>query len=116
MRPDIPAEVVFLAAILLTILSLIIYGMILKRLSKLITGKGVWIFPMIAGLFLIGLALFHIYRMLFYFPQLGTAGPADLYDLIIISLNLSRIESFLLLGAGVSSLIGGALYYAATSR
>jgi len=116
MRADIPAEVMFLVAILLTILSLIIYGMILKRLSQLITGKTIWIFPVIGCLALIGVAIFHIYRIFFYFPQLGTAGPADLFDLIIISLSLSRVENFLLLGAGIFSLIGGLLYYSATSR
>ncbi len=116
MRADIPAEIVFIVAILLTIVSLIIYGAILKRLSVLIKGKGIWIFPLIGSLFLIGLVIVHIYRMLFYFPELGTAGPADLFDLIIISLNLSRIESFFLLGAGMFSLIGGIHYYTATSR
>lgn len=116
MRADIPAEVLFTVAIIMTIISLIVYGLIIKRLLKLIKAKAMWIFPIIASVTLIALAGFHIYRMLFYFPMLGTAGPADLFDLIIGSLSLARIETFLLLGAGLFSLIGGVLYYIASSR
>jgi hypothetical protein len=116
MKADVPAEVLFIVAILLVIASLIIYGLIIKRLLVLIKGKGIWIFPMIASAFLIGLAVFHIYRVLFSFPLLGIAGPADLFDLIIGSLRLVRIESLLLLGAGIAAVIGGILYYRASSR
>jgi hypothetical protein len=116
MKADIPAEAMFIFAILLIILSLIIYSMILKKLSQLITGKAIRIFPVIGCLALIGVAVFHIYRIFFYFPQLETAGPAALIDLIIILLSLSRVESFFLLGAGLFSLLGGLLYYSATSR
>jgi hypothetical protein len=116
MRADIPAEILFIAALLLTIVALVFYGLIVKRLLVLIKGKGIWIFPIIGGVFLLVLAIFHVYRMLFYFPLLGTAGPADLFDLIVGSLSLSRIESFLLLGSGLFSLIGGVLYYAASSK
>ena len=116
MRADIPAEILFIIAILLTIVSLVIFGLIIKRLLVLIKGKAIWIFPIIGSLCLLALAVFHIYRMLFYFPLLGTAGPADLFDLIIGSLSLARIESFLLLGSGLFSLIGGVLYYAASSK
>ena len=116
MKPDILAEAMFIVAILLTVLSLIIYGMILKRLSQLISGKAIWIFPVIGCLALIGVAVFHIYRIFFYFPQLETAGPHAFFDLVIISLSLSRAESFFLLGAGLFSLLGGLFYYSATSR
>lgn len=116
MKADIPAEVLFIGAILLVVVSLIIYGLIIKRLLILIRGKGIWIFPIVGGVFLVALAAFHTYRMLFYFPLLGAAGPADLFDLIVGSLSLSRIESFLLLGAGLFSMIGGLLYYRASSR
>ncbi|MGB3340216.1 MAG: hypothetical protein WBB37_01895 [bacterium] len=116
MRADIPAEILFIIAILLTIVSLVVFGLIIKRLLVLIKGKAIWIFPILGSLFLLALAVFHIYRMLFYFPLLGTAGPADLFDLIVGSLSLSRIESFLLLGSGLFSLIGGVLYYAASSK
>jgi hypothetical protein len=116
MRADIPAEILFIIAILLTILSLIIYGLIIKRLLVLIGGKGIWILPIIASLCLIVLAVVHIYRMMFYFPLLGTAGPADLFELIVGSLSLARIESFLLLGSGIFALIGGILYYSASSK
>jgi len=116
MRADILAEALFIVAILLAIVSVIIYGLIIKRLLTLIKGKGIWVFPIIGSIFLIALAAFHIYRIIFYFPLLGTAGPGDLFDLIVGSLALARIESFLLLGAGIFPLIGGILYYQASSK
>jgi hypothetical protein len=116
MRADIPAEVLFIIAILLTIFSLVIFGLIVKRLLVLIQGKGIWILPIFASLCLLILAVVHIYRMLFYFPLLGTAGPADLFELIVGSLSLARIESFVLLGSGIFALIGGILYYSASSK
>lgn len=116
MRPDIPAEILFIVAILLTIVSLFIYGLIIKRLLVLIKGKGIWIFPILSSLFLLILAVVHIYRMLFYFPLLGTAGPGDLFELIIGSLGLARIESIFLLVSGICALIGGVLYYSASSK
>lgn len=116
MRADIFAEILFIIAIVLAIVSLITYGMIIRRLLVLIGGKGIWIFPVIGGIFLIGMAGLHLYRVLVYFPLLGTAGPGDLFDLIVGSLNLSRLESFLLLGAGFFPLLGGILYYRASSK
>jgi hypothetical protein len=116
MRADIPAEILFIIAILLTVFSLIIFGLIVKRLLVLVKGKGIWILPIIASVCLIILAIVHIYRMLFYFPLLGTAGPADLFDLIIGSLSLVRIESILLLVSGIFALVGGILYYSASSK
>jgi len=116
MRADIFAEIIFMVAILLAIVSLIIFGLILRRLLNLIGGKGIWVFPTIGGLFLIAMAVFHIYRIIFYFPLLSVAGPGDLFDLIIGSLVLARYESFLFLGAGLFPLIGGILYYSASSK
>jgi len=116
MRADMIAELLFIIAIFLSIISLIVYGLIIKRLLVLIKGKAIWIFPILGGIFLIALALFHIYRIVLYFPLLGTAGPGDLFDLIVGSLALARIESFLLLGAGLFPLIGGILYYIASSK
>ncbi len=116
MRPDLPAEMIFLCAILLTVASLFLYGLIIKRLLILLKARLLWIFPMLGGLLLLVLVLVHLYRMLFYFPMLGTAGPADLFELVVGSLSLARIESFLLFGSGVLSLIGGLLYYFASSR
>ena len=116
MKADLPAELIFLFAILLTTGALVLYGLIIRRLLTLVKAKYLWIFPMIGGLLLLALVVVHLYRMLFYFPMLGTAGPADLFDLIIGSLSLARVESFLLLAAGVVSLIGGLLYYLVSSR
>jgi hypothetical protein len=116
MRADIPAEILFIIAIVLTIISLIIFGLIVKKLLVLIRKKGIWILPIIASIFLIVLAVVHIYRMLIYFPLLGTAGPADLFELIVGSLSLARIESILLLGSGIFALLGGILYYSASSK
>jgi hypothetical protein len=116
MKVDLPAEIVFLAAILLTIGAFVTYGLIIKRLLVLIKGRGIWLFHMLGALCLAGLAVFHIYRMVLYFPRLRTAGPADLFDLIIGSLSLARIENILLFSAGVFSLIGGLLYYKSSSK
>lgn len=116
MKADLPAEFIFIVAILLTVGSLFLYGMIIKRLLVLIKGKHIWILPVFGGALLFVLAIVHIYRMLFYFPLLSIAGPADLFDLIIGSLILARIESLLLLGAGIVSLVGGLLYYRASSK
>ena len=116
MRPDLIAELIFVCAILLTVGSLFVYGLIIKRLLSLLNKKYLWIFPMLGGLLLLILVIVHLYRMLFYFPMLGTAGPADLFELVIGSLSLARFESFLLLGSGIVSLVGGLLYYLASSR
>ncbi|UCD20022.1 MAG: hypothetical protein JSU64_02480 [candidate division WOR-3 bacterium] len=116
MRADLPAEFIFVCAIILTVGSLFFYGMIIRRLLILIKAKHIWLFPLIAGLLLLALALVHVYRVLFYFPLLSTAGPGDLFDLIVGSLELARIESYLLLGAGISALIGGLLYYLRSTK
>ncbi len=116
MKADLPAELIFLFAILLTIGALILYGLIIRRLLVLVKAKYIWILPMLGGLVLLALVAVHLYRMLLYFPMLGTAGPADLYELIIGSLSLARIESLLLLTSGVVSLIGGLLYYLISTR
>lgn len=116
MRADLPAELIFICAIIFTIGALLLYGMIIRRLLVLIKGRYIWIFPMLGGVLLLMLAAVHIYRVLFYFPLLGTAGPGDLYDLIIGSMSLARVESYLLLGSGILALIGGLSYYLTSSR
>jgi hypothetical protein len=82
----------------------------------LIKGRYIWIFPVLGGGLLLMLAAVHIYRVLFYFPLLGTAGPGDLFDLIVGSMSLARVESYLLLGSGILALIGGLSYYLTSSR
>ncbi len=116
MRADILAEIIFMVAILFAIVSLVVFGLILRRLLNLIGGKGIWIFPVIGCVFLIAVAVFHIYRIVFYYPLLSVAGPGDIFDLIVRSLALARYESFLFFGAGLFPLIGGILYYSASSK
>lgn len=116
MRADLPAEFIFICAIILTVGALFLYGVIIRRLLVLIKAKHIWIFPLIGGLLLLALAFVHIYRVLFYFPLLGTAGPGDLFELIIGSLELARVESYLLLSAGISALIGGLSYYLTSTK
>jgi hypothetical protein len=116
MRADLVAELIFVCAIILAVGSLCLYGMIIRRLLLLIKAKHIWIFPLVGGLLLLALAGVHVYRVLFYFPLLGTAGPGDLFELIIGSLSLARVESFLLLGAGVFALIGGLSYYLRSTK
>jgi hypothetical protein len=116
MKADLPAEFIFICAIVLTVGALFLYGMIIRRLLTLIKAKYIWIFPVLGGILLLVLAAVHIYRVLFYFPMLGTAGPGDLFNLIIGSLSLARVESYLLLGAGILALIGGISYHLTSSR
>jgi len=116
MKADIVAEILFIVAILLNVASLFIYGLIIRRLSVLVKGKAIWLFPVVASIGLMLLAMIHAYRMLFYAPMLSVAGPADLFDLIIGALSLMRVEAFLLLGAGIFALIGGFLYYHVSSK
>lgn len=116
MRADLAAEVIFTCAIILTVGSLLLYGLIIKRLLVLVKVRHIWIFPVLSGLLLAGLAVVHSYRMLIYFPRLGIAGPADLFELIIGSLHLARLESYLLLAAGIAALCGGMAYYRASSK
>lgn len=116
MRAELPAELIFVCAIILSVASLLLYGVIIKRLLVLVKVKYIWIFPLIGGLLLLALAIVHVYRVLFYFPLLGTAGPGDLFELIIGSLKLARVESFLLLGAGIFAMIGGLSYYLTSSK
>ncbi len=116
MKADLPAELIFICAIILTVGALFLYGMIIRRLLTLVRAKYIWIFPVLGGVLLLVLAAVHIYRVLFYFPMLGTAGPGDLFTLIIGSLSLARVESYLLLGAAILALIGGVSYYLTSSR
>lgn len=116
MRPDIIAETLFIVAILLTVASLLVYGLIIRRLLVLIKGKVIWIFPVAASAGLLSLALIHAYRMFFHAPMLSVAGPADLFDLIVGALCLMRVEAFILLGSGIAALIGGLLYFRASSK
>jgi hypothetical protein len=116
MKADLAAELIFVCAIFLTVGALFLYGMTIRRLLKLVKAKLIWIFPVLGGLLLLLLAAVHIYRVLFYFPMLGTAGPGDLFDLIIGSLSLARVETYSLLGAGILALIGGLSYYLTSSR
>lgn len=116
MKADLMAEMIFIFAIVLTVGALFLYGMTIRRLLKLIKAKYIWIFPVLGGVLLMLLAVVHIYRVVFYFPMLGIAGPGDLFDLIVGSLSLARVESFFLLGAGILALIGGLSYYLTSSR
>ncbi len=115
MRPDVGAEIIFLAGILLLTISFIIYGRIIKRLLALIQKKGIWILPFFSAIGLLLVAIFHLYRILFYFPRLGQAS-GDLFELIIGSLEMVRLENIFLFGAGFLALICGWLYYSWSSR
>lgn len=115
MRPNIGGEFLFLIAIFLLILSFVIYGLIIKRLLVLIKKGGIWVLPILSALGLVLAVIFHLYRILFYFPKLGQAS-GDLFELIIGSLRLVRLENILLLFSGVLVLICGALYYRWSSR
>jgi len=115
MRPDAGAEVVFLVAVFLLAVSFVIYGLIIKRLLRLIKKQGIWIFPLLSALGLFLVAIFHLSRILYYFPKLGRAS-GDLFELIIGSLRMGRMENIFLFGSGLLVLVCGWLYYTWSSR
>jgi hypothetical protein len=115
MRPDAGAEIVFLLSIFLLAVSFVIYGLIIKRLLNLIKKKGIWILPVLSALGLFLVAIFHLYRILYYFPKLARAS-GDLFELIIGSLRMARLENTFLCGAGFLVLVCGWLYYTWSSR
>ncbi|RKX70409.1 hypothetical protein DRP53_05075 [candidate division WOR-3 bacterium] len=116
MRVNIPVELIFTIAVLVLAVSLILYGLIIKRLLVLIRKGSIWLFPLISAAILIIQLLIHSYRMISYFPRLGTAGRFDFFPLIVGSFSLGRWEAFLFLIAGILSVVTGFLYYHWSTR
>jgi len=116
MRPNFFAEILFAIGILLFALSIIIYGLILKRLLKLIRKTGIWLFPFFGGIVLIIGTVLHFVRVGFFFPALSAADPGDLFPLIVNSLRFGTFESISILVAGFLSLLGGIVYNVWTSH
>lgn len=110
MRPNLYGEILFAVGILLFALSIIIYGLILKRLLKLIRKANIWIFPFLGGIVLIIGTFLHFVRVGFSLPALRAADPGDLFPLIVNSLRMGTYESISILLAGLLSLLGGIVY------
>jgi len=110
MRINIYGEIIFALGILLFAFSIIVYGLIQKRLLKLIRKGAIWVFPLFAGIVLIIGTFIHFIRVGFYFPALRAADPGDLFTLIVSSLKIGTYESISILAAGLLSLIGGIIY------
>ena len=116
MEINIPYELIFAVGIILFSISLYIYGLIIRRLLGLIEKKGIWVFPMIAVLFLLYGAGMHFFTVFFYSDALSHADPSDLFPLIVAMLKNGSWEAFGILIAGVISLLGSGIYYRWTSR
>ncbi|HID31870.1 MAG TPA: hypothetical protein EYP24_00645 [bacterium (Candidatus Stahlbacteria)] len=116
MKVHIPSEILFTVAILVLAVSLVIYGLIIKRLLTLIKRGSIWLLPIISAGILILQLLIHSYRMVFYFPRLGTAGRFDFFPLIVGSFSLGRWEAIFFLLAGLFSVLVGLLYYQWSTR
>ncbi len=116
MRINLPYEIIFAVGIILFSISLYIYGLIIKRLLTLIQKRIIWIFPVIAMIFLLYGAGMHFYTIFYYSDALSHADPADLFNLIICMLRNGSWEAFGILIAGIISLLGSGIYYRWTSR
>jgi len=116
MRINLYGEIIFAVGILLFALSIIVYGLILRRLLKLIRKPGIWFFPFLGGIVLVIGTFLHFVRVGFFFPALRAADPGDLFTLIVDSLRMGTYESIAILAAGVLSLLGGIVYNIWTSH
>lgn len=116
MKVHIPSELLFTVAVLILAISLVIYGLIIKRLLVLIKKGGIWLLPILSAGVLICELIIHGYRMIFYFPRLGTAGRFDFFPLIVGSFSLGRLEAILFLIAGILSVLVGFFYYHWSTR
>ncbi len=116
MKINLPYEIIFAIGIILFSISLYIYGVIIKRLLTLIQKRIIWIFPVIAMIFLLYGAGMHFYTVFFYSDALSHADPSDLFALIINMLRNGSWEAFGILIAGIISLLGSGIYYRWTSR
>jgi len=110
MRINIYGEIFFAVGILLFALSIMVYGLILKRLLKLIRKPAIWIFPFFGGIVLVIGTFLHFVRVGFFFPALRAADPGDLFTLIVDSLRMGTYESVSILAAGFLSLLAGIVY------
>jgi len=116
MRINLYAEMLFAVGILLFALSIIVYGLILRRLLKLIRKKAIWSFPLFGGVVLVIGTVIHFVTVGFFFPALRAADPGDLFPLIVGSLKMGTYESISILFAGFLSLISGIIYNVWTSH
>ncbi|HIE05546.1 MAG TPA: hypothetical protein EYP58_01965 [bacterium (Candidatus Stahlbacteria)] len=116
MKVHIPSEFIFTIAILILACSLVIYGLIVRRLLRLIKRGGIWILPILSAAVLLIELIIHSYRMIFYFPRLGTAGRFDFFPLIVGSFSLGRLEAIFFFMAGILAVGVGFLYYHWSTR
>ena len=110
MRVNLFGEILFALGMLLFAISIIIHGLIFKRLLKLLKKGAIWIFPLLGGVMLIIGTFLHFIRVGFFFPALRAADPGDLFTLIVNSLRMGTYESVSILAAGFLSLLGGITY------
>ncbi len=116
MRIYLELELMLALGVLLFAISLFVYGRVLGRLLKLIHRGGLWVFPVLGGVFLlIGVGV-HLFCVSYYSTLLSHADPSDLFALIVGFLKMGAVESVAMLVAGLLSFLGGLIYYLWTSR
>uniref|UniRef100_A0A7C4U7R0 Uncharacterized protein n=1 Tax=candidate division WOR-3 bacterium TaxID=2052148 RepID=A0A7C4U7R0_UNCW3 len=116
MKINLPLEFLFALGMLLLTISLFIYASIIKRLLVLIEKKGIWIMCILAGLVLLFGTFIHFYRVNYFGKLLSHVDPEDLFPLILQMLKFTSIESWVILAAGIISLIGSGVYFRWISR
>lgn len=116
MRISLPLEFMFATGMLLLTISLFIYGTIIKKLLVLIEKKGIWIMCIFAGIVLLSGTFIHFYRITYFGKLLSHVDPEDLFPLLLDMLKYTSVESWIILAAGLISLIGSGVYFRWISR
>ncbi len=125
MRIIYSAEFLFAVSILLFSGSLLISGLIVKKLLKLVLGRrareeehsnknavgGIWVLLIIGSISLILGSIVHFIKLFGFMPQLAHAEPYDILPLLLTSMKMGTIESLTVLIAGILAFTGGFIYY-----
>lgn len=116
MRINLPLEFLFAIGMFLLTISLFIYATIIKRLLVLIEKKGIWIMFVLSGIVLLFGTFIHFYRITYFGKLLSHVDPEDLFPLLLQMLKFTSVESWIILAAGLISLIGSGVYFRWISR
>jgi hypothetical protein len=111
MRFSLPAELLFVMGGVLFAGAFTLYGLILRRLLRLVGRSRIWFFLMVGAGLLICASLFHFYRVVVYLSTRLSHIPYVSTEFFIAPLRLGMIESWVMLAAGGVSVITGFMYY-----
>ncbi len=115
-------KTIFLAEVLLTIgivlfsFSLFIFGMIIRRLLRMIKRHGIWTLLMLGSVLLLAGAVVHIIKLSVYFPALARTEPYKLLPLIATTMKVGTIEALMILLAGIFTIIASLIYFNWTNK